>query len=64
MHAPSTLLSDVRPYSREERAALYRAIRERRDVRSQFLPDPVPDEVLARLLLAAHHAPSVGFMQP
>lgn len=64
MHAPSTLLSDVQPYPREERAALYRAIRERRDVRSQFLPDPVPDDVLARLLLAAHHAPSVGFMQP
>src|SRR4030095_1000245 len=29
-----------------------------------YLPDAVPDEVLARLLSAAHHAPSVGFMQP
>lgn len=47
-----------------DRDGLYRAIRERRDVRSQFLPDPVPPEVLARLLQAAHHAPSVGFMQP
>lgn len=64
MHAPSAFLSDVLPYSSAERRALYRAIRERRDVRSQFLPDPVPDEVLARLLHAAHHAPSVGFMQP
>lgn len=64
MHAPSAFLSNVLPYSPEERRALYRAIRERRDVRSQFLPDPVPEEVLARLLHAAHHAPSVGFMQP
>lgn len=47
-----------------EAAGLYRAIHERRDVRSQFLADPVPADVLARLLNAAHHAPSVGFMQP
>lgn len=53
-----------RPFSDEERAGLYRAIYERRDVRSQFLPDPIPRPVLARLLKAAHHAPSVGFMQP
>jgi 5,6-dimethylbenzimidazole synthase len=43
---------------------VYRAIYERRDIRSQFLPDPVPDRVLGRLLHAAHRAPSVGFMQP
>ncbi|MCL2344525.1 MAG: 5,6-dimethylbenzimidazole synthase [Desulfobulbus sp.] len=47
-----------------ERAAVYRAIFNRRDVRGQFLSTPVPDAVLGRLLLAAHHAPSVGFMQP
>ncbi|PXX99642.1 5,6-dimethylbenzimidazole synthase [Halomonas sp. LBP4] len=47
-----------------QRAGVYRAIHERRDVRAQFLPDPIPPEVLARLLEAAHHAPSVGFMQP
>lgn len=47
-----------------ERAAVYQAIFSRRDVRGQFLPDAVPDEVLARVLMAAHHAPSVGFMQP
>ena len=52
------------PFSEAERAAVYRAIYNRRDVRGQFLPDPVPDDVLARVLLAAHHAPSVGFMQP
>lgn len=51
-------------FSDAERHGLYRAIRERRDVRAQFLPDPIPPEVLTRLLQAAHHAPSVGFMQP
>jgi 5,6-dimethylbenzimidazole synthase len=51
-------------FSEEERRGVYRAIYERRDVRSQFLADPVPDEVLERILNAAHHAPSVGFMQP
>ncbi|MBD3658316.1 5,6-dimethylbenzimidazole synthase [Marinobacter sp.] len=53
-----------RPFSDDERAGLYRAIYERRDVRSQFRPDPIPADVLAGLLSAAHHAPSVGFMQP
>lgn len=51
-------------FSQDERAALYRTVLTRRDVRGQFLPDPVPDEVLSRILTAAHHAPSVGFMQP
>ncbi|GGX95554.1 nitroreductase [Litchfieldella qijiaojingensis] len=56
--------SDNNCFSEAERNGLYRAIRERRDVRSQFLSDPIPPEVLVRLLQAAHHAPSVGFMQP
>ncbi len=43
---------------------LYQAIHRRRDVRSQFKGDPIPETVLARILTAAHHAPSVGFMQP
>jgi len=51
-------------FSTEERQGVYRAIYERRDVRSHFLPDAVPDDVLHRILDAAHHAPSVGFMQP
>ena len=51
-------------FSEAERAAVYRSIFTRRDVRSQFLPTPVPDEVLSRVLMAAHYAPSVGFMQP
>ncbi|WP_323753347.1 5,6-dimethylbenzimidazole synthase [Marinobacter sp.] len=52
------------PFTEAQREGLYRAIFERRDVRSQFLPEPIPDDVLARILKAAHHAPSVGFMQP
>lgn len=51
-------------FTEAEREALYKAIFSRRDVRGQFLPDPVPEEVLHRVLEAAHHAPSVGFMQP
>ncbi|MDI4654882.1 5,6-dimethylbenzimidazole synthase [Xanthobacter autotrophicus] len=51
-------------FSPEERAAIYRCIRERRDVRRNFLPDPVPPDVLARVLAAGHAAPSVGFLQP
>jgi 5,6-dimethylbenzimidazole synthase len=47
-----------------ERRGVYRAIYERRDVRSHFTPEPVSDELLGRLLDAAHHAPSVGMMQP
>ena len=47
-----------------ERAGVYKAIHQRRDVRGQFKPDLVPDDLLRRVLDAAHHAPSVGFMQP
>jgi 5,6-dimethylbenzimidazole synthase len=42
---------------------VYAAIFGRRDIRA-FRSDPVPDDVLTRILTAAHHAPSVGFMQP
>ncbi len=57
-------LAAAGPFSPEERNAVYRAIFTRRDVRSQFLPRPIPNETVQRILLAAHHAPSVGFMQP
>ncbi|PKO91082.1 MAG: 5,6-dimethylbenzimidazole synthase [Betaproteobacteria bacterium HGW-Betaproteobacteria-1] len=50
-------------YSDAEIAAIYRVIEERRDMR-HFLPTPVAPEVLGRILAAAHHAPSVGLMQP
>jgi 5,6-dimethylbenzimidazole synthase len=57
-------VKESQEFSAEERTGVYRAIYERRDVRSHFLPDPVPDDMLHRVLDAAHHAPSVGFMQP
>ncbi|MBA1265480.1 5,6-dimethylbenzimidazole synthase [Stutzerimonas stutzeri] len=47
----------------EERAGIYRAIAERRDMR-HFSGGEVAPELLARLLEAAHQAPSVGLMQP
>src|SRR6516162_10338071 len=51
-------------FTPEERQAVYRVISERRDMR-RFLPGGVVGEdVLARLLQAAHSAPSVGLMQP
>jgi len=50
-------------YSDTDRAAIYRAIYKRRDMR-HFLSDPIDPEIFTRLLDAAHHAPSVGFMQP
>ena len=54
-------------YSDAEIEALWRALRERRDMR-HFLPaataEPLPDGLIERLVLAAHLAPSVGYMQP
>ncbi len=50
--------------SEADRQALYKTIFSRRDVRGQFKPDPIPDSIISRILYAAHHAPSVGFMQP
>ncbi len=57
-HAPRSGASDD-----AERAAVWRAIRERRDIR-RFRPDPLAEGALERLLEAAHAAPSVGMMQP
>jgi 5,6-dimethylbenzimidazole synthase len=50
-------------FSAGERDVVYRVIQARRDVR-HFAPDPIPGDVLVRVLEAAHLAPSVGFMQP
>ena len=50
-------------FSPAEQAALYRVIESRRDVRA-FRTDPIGTDALARILDAAHHAPSVGLMQP
>ncbi len=51
-------------YPDEQREAVYRVIADRRDVRRNFRPDPVPADVLKRVLEAAHRAPSVGLSQP
>lgn len=47
-----------------QKEGLYKAIFSRRDVRSRFIQKAIPYDVLARILRAAHHAPSVGFSQP
>ncbi|WP_411503796.1 5,6-dimethylbenzimidazole synthase [Brevibacillus centrosporus] len=47
----------------EEKIGLYKAISNRRDIRS-FRSDSIESEKLSMILSAAHHAPSVGFMQP
>ena len=50
-------------FAEPERAAVHRVIAERRDIR-RFRPDDVPEDILSRVLQAAHRAPSVGLMQP
>ncbi|TDX99381.1 5,6-dimethylbenzimidazole synthase [Thiohalophilus thiocyanatoxydans] len=49
-------------YSQDAVETVYRVIEQRRDMR-HFLPDPIDPALLQRLLRAAHHAPSVGYMQ-
>lgn len=61
---PKGGLAAAGAFSPDEREAVYRAIETRRDVRDEFLADPLPDDLVKRLLKAAHSAPSVGFMQP
>jgi len=56
-------LSTPHAFAEAEQRGVYRAIAERRDMR-HFCGGQVAPELLQRLLLAAHHAPSVGFMQP
>ncbi|MFI9101465.1 nicotinate-nucleotide--dimethylbenzimidazole phosphoribosyltransferase [Streptomyces fildesensis] len=51
-------------YEPAVRDAVHRVIRERRDIRNGFRDDPIPHEVLLRVLEAAHTAPSVGHSQP
>jgi len=57
------MTTDRHAFEAAAREAVYRAIGSRRDTRS-YRPEPLPPETLRRLLEAAHHAPSVGFMQP
>ncbi|MFF2008860.1 nicotinate-nucleotide--dimethylbenzimidazole phosphoribosyltransferase [Streptomyces sp. NPDC058195] len=77
--APESAQSEARPqdpepevpaappapgYDDAEREAVLRVMRERRDIRNGFRSDPIPHEVLLRVLEAAHTAPSVGHSQP
>lgn len=62
--SPAQAEHTAHAFTQEAREAIYHAIFSRRDVRGQYLPTPVSDAVLSRILMAAHHAPSVGFMQP
>ena len=51
-------------FTEEEKNGFYKAIYSRRDVRSHFTSKPIDEKILAKILQAAHHAPSVGFSQP
>jgi len=51
-------------FTEEEKRGFYKAIYSRRDVRSHFISKPIEDNILSKILHAAHHAPSVGFSQP
>ncbi|MGV9565717.1 nicotinate-nucleotide--dimethylbenzimidazole phosphoribosyltransferase [Streptomyces sp. NPDC003480] len=51
-------------YDDAERETVLRVMRERRDIRNGFRGDPIPHDVLLRVLEAAHTAPSVGHSQP
>ena len=54
-------MTNPHAYSLDEQAAIYKVIRERRDMR-HFLPTPVDSNLLQKILAAAHRAPSVGLM--
>jgi 5,6-dimethylbenzimidazole synthase len=56
-------MTNTNAYSDEEIGGVYRAIRERRDVR-HFREGPLDEGQLARFIAAAHNGPSVGLMQP
>ncbi|MGB8767804.1 MAG: 5,6-dimethylbenzimidazole synthase [Nitrososphaeraceae archaeon] len=51
-------------FTSSEKEGLYKAVFSRRDIRSHFVDKKIPDENLAKILNAAHHAPSVGYSQP
>ena len=62
MVSKGTVLNSI--ITPQERNDFYKVLYGRRDVRSEFPPDPIDEDVLERILQAAHHAPSVGFSQP
>lgn len=57
-------MSDRDRFADPDRRAVYEAIFRRRDIREGYTGQPIDHDTLARLLTAAHHAASVGFMQP
>jgi 5,6-dimethylbenzimidazole synthase len=56
--------TDLDSFTSTEKEGLYKAVFSRRDVRSHFIDKKIPDDVLVKILNAAHHAPSVGYSQP
>jgi len=60
----NTNMNKNRNFSTQDRDAVYKAIFSRRDIRGEFLPEKISSKILMKLLNAAHHAGSVGFMQP
>jgi nicotinate-nucleotide--dimethylbenzimidazole phosphoribosyltransferase len=56
--------ADANQFGSDAIAHLRQIIEARRDVRRRFLPDPVSDDVVERILQSAHLAPSVGLTQP
>lgn len=48
----------------DDLSSFYDLVHRRRDVRAEFTGEPVDPRQLARMLLAAHAAPSVGLSQP
>lgn len=60
---PALPIETRHEFDSREKQGIYNAIYSRRDIRS-FIKHPIEEEKLQRILEAAHHAPSVGFMQP
>jgi 5,6-dimethylbenzimidazole synthase len=56
--------TDLDSFTLTEKKGLYKAVFSRRDVRSHFIDKKIQDDVLVKILNAAHHAPSVGYSQP
>ena len=56
--------TDLDSFTLTEKEGLYKAVFSRRDVRSHFIDKKIQDDVLVKILNAAHHAPSVGYSQP
>jgi 5,6-dimethylbenzimidazole synthase len=56
--------TDLDSFTPTEKEGLYKAVFSRRDVRSHFIDKKIPDDLLVKILNAAHHAPSVGYSQP